>query len=74
MARIDAEVCAPGEAMPSLGLWEPQPESLTLIDLVGAVAEFATSEAEVVAVVEYLLRTRRVVLGSPLPEPELLTN
>ena len=73
MARIDVDVCAPGAGL-HLGFWDPQPESLTLLDLVGAVAEFADSEAEVVAVVENLLRTRRVVLGSPLPEPELLTN
>jgi hypothetical protein len=74
MARIDAELCAPRGALPSLEPGNSQAESLTLLDLVRAVAEFAESEAEVVAVVEHLLESGRVVLAGHFLEPRLLTN
>lgn len=74
MARIDTELCAPRAELPALGFGSPQPEALTLLDLVRAVAEFAESEAEVVAVVEHLLASGQVTLDRPAAGPLLPAN
>ena len=74
MARIDPELTAPRGAAPAFQLPAPEPERLTLLDLVTAVAEFARSDAEVVAVVEHLIGTGQVVLVGDFCGPHLLTN
>ena len=73
MARIDAELGA-SAAAPAFQLPAPQSQSLTLLDLVAAVAEFAHSEAEVVSAVEHLLASGQVVLVGQFCGPHLLTN
>lgn len=62
MAKVDSG-WAPARGIPrSLRPPTQQPERLTLLDLVAAVAEFATSDAEVVAVVRHLISSGRVRL------------
>jgi hypothetical protein len=51
-----------------------QPERLTLLDLVAAVAEFARDEAEVVSTVEHLLQSGQVVLVGQFRGKHLLPN
>lgn len=48
---------------------DPDPEALSLRDLVEAVAEFSDNEAEVVATVMHMLRSGSVQLQSPVVEP-----
>jgi len=73
MARLDP---GPGGAS-SAAISRPaeyQPQRLTLLDLVAAVAEFARSEAEVVSAVQHLLRSGQVVLIGQFRGPHLLAN
>jgi hypothetical protein len=70
MARFDVELGAPG----GVGLPASEPARLTLLDLVAAVAEFAHSEAEVVAVIHHLLESGRVILVGQFLDRHLLTN
>jgi len=74
MARIDPELTAALGTTPAIQLPAPEPERLTLLDLVTAVSEFARSDAEVVAVVEHLIATGRVVLIGQFCGPHLLSN
>jgi hypothetical protein len=74
MARLDADPGAAYAANPVAGFAGPEPERLTLLDLVRAVAESSRSEAEVVAVVEHLIATGRVSLIGQFREPHLLRD
>jgi hypothetical protein len=74
MARIDAELGAAIAAPLGLQFSAPEPERLTLLDLVAAVAEFARSEAEVVSVIQHLLETGQVTLVGQFCGPHLLAN
>jgi hypothetical protein len=68
LARIERELMAAHAPL------SPRSEPLTLLDLVSAVAEFASSEAEVVAVVEHLVQTGQVVLVGQFRGSHLLAN
>jgi hypothetical protein len=48
---------------------EADPDSISLLDLVEAVAEFSDSEKEVVATVMHMLRSGRVQLRGAYSEP-----
>jgi hypothetical protein len=74
MARIDREPSAPYAPGLRFRIPAAQPEPLTLLDLVRAVAEFAASDAEVVAVVEHLIRSGQVVLVGQFRGSHLLSN
>ena len=49
----------------SAGLTDARVEPLTILDLVAAVSEITSNNAEVVAVVDGLLREGRVRVGRP---------
>lgn len=74
MARIDRELTAPHGHVLGIRIPAGQPEPLTLLDLVRAVAELASSEAEVVAVVEHLLQSGQVVLVGQFRGSHLLPD
>ena len=71
MARIDLERLSPHGAGPGFGLLAPEPEVVTLLDLVAAVADFADSDAEVIAVVLHLVESGRVRLIGQFREDDL---
>ena len=48
---------------------ESDADSISFLDLVEAVAEFSSSEQEVVATVMHMLRSGRVQLRGPCSEP-----
>lgn len=48
---------------------EADPDSINLLELVEAVAEFSESEQEVVATVMHMLRSGRVLLRGTYSEP-----